>query len=186
LKEILDWFCDAMGMLINDENSAIFFSEFVEEERVHIQPIFSFSAHDIGEGVKYLGFVLKPNNYGKADWRWLIAHIEKRISCWCNRWISCGQLTLVKSVLEVILVYWHLLAYIPKGVLTSIRKICFNYLWKNSVEFLGSHLVAWKQLSKPKSMGGWGLKDLYSFGKALAKNLYGFSLLETTCGGVYL
>jgi hypothetical protein len=123
-----------------------------------------------------LSFILKLNNHGKEDWRWLLARIEKRISCRCNRWISRGsRLSLVKSVLEVILVYWHLLAYIPKGVLTSIREICFNYLWKNSVEFLGSYLVTHKKLSKPKSLGGWGLKDLYSFGKALeGKSLWVF------------
>jgi hypothetical protein len=34
LKEILDWLCDVMIMLINDEKSSIFFLKFVEEERV--------------------------------------------------------------------------------------------------------------------------------------------------------
>jgi len=73
-----------------------YFLDLVEEECVEIQNIFKFSSHDIGGRVKYPMFVLKPNNYGKEDWKWLIACIEKRINCWCNRWISCGGwITLV-------------------------------------------------------------------------------------------
>jgi hypothetical protein len=77
--------------------------------------------------------------------------------------------------MEAILVYWHLLESILKGILTQIRKLCCNYIWKGNIEYLGSHLVNWKLLSQPKVLGGWGLKDLVSFGKALAtKSLWVF------------
>jgi hypothetical protein len=46
----------------------------------------------------------------------------------------------------------------------------------DSFDYLGSHLVNWKRLSKPKNVGGWGLKDLCTFGCSLAaKSLCGFS-----------
>jgi hypothetical protein len=54
-------------------------------------------------------------------------------------------------------------------------KLFFNYLWKGSVEYLGSHLSNWKSLSKPKKFGGWGLKDTWLFGKAsITKSLWIF------------
>jgi hypothetical protein len=78
-------------------------------------------------------------------------------------------------VIEAIPVYWHLLANILKGILAQICKMCFNFLWKGSFEYLGSHLVNWKCLSAPKNASGWGLKDLVSFGCALVvKSLWVF------------
>jgi hypothetical protein len=46
---------------------------------------------------------------------------------------------LVKSVLEAIHVFWHTLAHIPKGILEKIRKVFFNFVWKISCEFKGTH-----------------------------------------------
>jgi hypothetical protein len=68
--------------------------------------------------------------------------IEKRISLWCNRWISKGGiLKLIKYVIKVIHMYLNPLENILKGILVRIRKLCFNYLWKGKFEYLGSHLV---------------------------------------------
>jgi hypothetical protein len=54
---------------------------------------------DLEQGLKYLGFFLKPNQYKKCDWQWLIAKVEKKINTWCNRWLSRGgHLVLVKAV----------------------------------------------------------------------------------------
>eukprot|EP01018_Ginkgo_biloba_P006122 Gb_38546 [translate_table: standard] len=75
LKEILDLYYAATGM--------------------HIE---------LKEGLKYLGFIVKPNANGVKDWSWLIAKVKKRLLVWCNRWISRGgRLTLIKSVLEGVL-----------------------------------------------------------------------------------
>ena len=68
-----------------------------------IKGIFSFQHLDFYSGPKYLGFFLKPNNYGKEDWKWLLSRIEQRITIWCDRWISRGsRCVLIKSVLDAI------------------------------------------------------------------------------------
>ena len=38
---------------------------------------------DLSQGVKYLGFLLKPVGYKYEDWLWLYNKIEARISVWC-------------------------------------------------------------------------------------------------------
>jgi hypothetical protein len=115
-----------------------------EASRLALVNIFPFPSHELNEGLNYLGYRIKPNNYGLKDWGWLVSKVEKRISLWCNRWISRGgHLTLIKSVIEAIPVYWHFLANILKGILHRIRKLCCNYLWKGSFDYLGSHLVKW-------------------------------------------
>jgi len=47
---------------------------------------------------------------------------------WCFIWLSHGdRLTLVKSVLESIHVYWFSLTHIPKGMFDKIRKKRFHF-----------------------------------------------------------
>jgi hypothetical protein len=41
--------------------------------------------------------------------------------------------------------------------------------WKKVKE--GMHLVNWKRIAKPKKTGGWGIKNIFSFGKALAAKI---------------
>jgi hypothetical protein len=32
---------------------------------------------NLEEGLKYLGFIINPNNYKKEDWQWLVGKVEK-------------------------------------------------------------------------------------------------------------
>ena len=107
---------------------------------------------------------------------WLLSRIEKGVNFWCNHWISRGgRLVLIKSILEDILVYWHLLDHIPNGILDRIRKVYFNYLWKGSCDYKGSHLKNWKVISLPKDQGGCGIKKNFLFGKSIeTKSLWNF------------
>lgn len=57
--------------------------------------------------------------------------------------------------------------------LDLIRKKTFNFLWQGNTESFVFHLVKWKTLSKPMCYGGWGVKNVFYFGKALsAKSLW--------------
>jgi len=90
---------------------------------------------------------------------------------------------LVKFVLEAILVYWHKLAHIPKGILEKIKKYCFNILWQGCSDYKGAHWVNWRKLAVPKALGGWGLKDIHLFGPSLAAtSLFGILSQKTVCG----
>ena len=86
--------------------------------------LFHFDHKDLEEGLNYLGFHLKPNDYQIKDWNLLIAKVECRINTWQQTWISrAGRLVLIKSILEAIPVYWMALAGIPKGVIARIQQI---------------------------------------------------------------
>jgi hypothetical protein len=139
------------------------------EELGWLKELLPFDVRSVDEGFKYLGFYIKPNCYNRADWLWLEKKFEKRIVHWTHRWLSLGgRVTLVKAVLESISVYWLSLAKIPKSVLNSIRQRMFSFLWTGKKDKEGMHLISWKRLSKPKKNGGWGIKNIFTFGKALA------------------
>eukprot|EP01018_Ginkgo_biloba_P002192 Gb_33330 [translate_table: standard] len=55
-----------------------------------------------------------------------------------------------------------------KGVLEKIRKLSFRFLWSGNSENESIPLVKWQTIATPKSLGGWWLKNIHLFGKALA------------------
>jgi hypothetical protein len=155
LCEGLILFKHATGMEINKQKSSVTLSYLSGEESLYIYARLPFRVFDLDEGLKYLGFQLKPNDYQKTDWRWLIAKLEKRLKCWSHRWLSrAGRLVLVKAVLEAILVYWMSLAWIPKGILEKMRKLCFLYLWQGNKDKKVLPWVRWDQIATPKALGG--------------------------------
>jgi hypothetical protein len=122
LTNIVDQFRKSIGMQINEHKSTISTSAMTEQEVELYKSTFNYEHKPFDEGMKYLGFHLKPNNYRKVDWAWLIAKLEKRLKAWSFQWLSrVGRLVLVKSVLEAILVYWMSLAWIPRGILENLK-----------------------------------------------------------------
>jgi hypothetical protein len=122
----LTLFKQAMGMLINEHKSSITLASLDGGESLFITSRLPFQVFDLDEGLKYLGFQLKPNDYRKTDWLWLIAKLEKILKVWSHRWLSrAGRLVLVKAVLEAIPVYWMSLSWIPKGILEKVRRLVF-------------------------------------------------------------
>lgn len=79
-----------------------------------------------------------------------------------------GTTDLVKPILVTIPVFFHSLAYIPKGVLEKIRKKCFKFLLTDKKDNEGIPVVKWKNIAKPKEEGAWVLKNIYFFRKSVA------------------
>lgn len=100
---------------------------------------------------------------------WLLSKLEKRIKHWSFKWLSrTDRLVLIKSVLETILIFYTALAWVPKGILATIRKLCGRFLRPWSKEEVVLPWVAWENITLLKSWGGWGIKDLTIFAKALS------------------
>lgn len=105
-KNILSLFCKATGMEPNFGKSTIICVTCLQNEERYASQHFDFVRQELDEGLKYLGFRLKPNGYRIIDWVWLIAKIERRINIWQQEWLSrAGRFTLIKSVLKAILIY---------------------------------------------------------------------------------
>jgi hypothetical protein len=138
---------------------------------LELKTLFGIDSRDLEMGFTYLGYFIKPTSYKAKDWGWLYEKFERRIQHWCNRCLSIGgRYILIKAVLESLPVYWMALAYIPQSVLTKLRKLIFAFLWKNNKQSRGFHLCRWETLSKPKALGGWGLRNLHLSYLALSAN----------------
>lgn len=125
--DIFDNFCKASGMLANHSKSCIYYEEDGEEMVESIGAIFSIRCAPLEMGFKYLGFHLKPNNYGIKDWTWMIEKAERRKRGWSTKWLSKGgRLTLVEAVLQQIMVFWAHLYVIPSKILKM--SVMINFL----------------------------------------------------------
>jgi hypothetical protein len=72
MHEILQLYCKATGMEVNYLNSAIYFNELGDMDEKQLKVLFPFKNVLFQDGLKYLGFNIKPNGYGKNDWTWLL------------------------------------------------------------------------------------------------------------------
>lgn len=89
---------------------------------------------------------------------------------------------MVKVVLEAMPVYWMALTWIPRGILKKIRRLCFSFLWSGSKDKKTIPWVGWERISLPKALGGWGLKNIFHFLKALvAKSGWRLITMKSLC-----
>ena len=71
-------------------------------------------------------------------------------------------------VLEAIPVYWMSLSWIPLATLDKAHRICLHFLWSGHKDASVTPWVRWEKIAKPKSLGGWGLKNILNFVGVLA------------------
>eukprot|EP00253_Pinus_taeda_P029159 PITA_29159 len=179
LQNAMLLFQQATGMKINEHKSSITSVGCSIHESVYASQRFPFVSLSLADGIKYLGFRLKPNGYRIADWLWLIAKVEKRLQVWYHRYLSrAGRLILIKAVIEATPVYWMALTWIPKGILNRLQHICSRFLWAGQQPGRLFAWVKWDTIAKPKCWGGWGIKKLDLFAKALVEKL-GWQLLTS-------
>ena len=86
---------------------------------------------------------------------------------------------MIQGVIQNIIVFWAHLYAIPKKILHDIRRVIMNFLWNGRKDSGKYHLARWDLIMKPKSCGGWGLKDLYTFGRTLLMKSFWRGLKST-------
>jgi hypothetical protein len=72
LKKLLTSFCLASGMEINCQKSCFLAHNMEEELLGRLEEIFEIPIKILDHVMKYLGFLLKPNDYRIYDWIWLL------------------------------------------------------------------------------------------------------------------
>lgn len=75
--EIVTLFAPFIGMEANHTKSTITLSNASPQEARFSQHKFPFQSHHMEDGLKYLGFRIKPHCCRIAEWIWLMVKIEK-------------------------------------------------------------------------------------------------------------
>ncbi|CAN0838702.1 LINE-1 retrotransposable element ORF2 protein [Linum grandiflorum] len=116
----------------------------------------------------YLGLPLGARAANVALWNPMIARVRDRLDTWRARHLSFGgRLTLIKSVLTNLPVYFLSMFRAPAAVIKDFEKIQRNFLWSGHAETRKFHLVSWDRVKTPISRGGLGILDISCLNKAL-------------------
>ena len=106
LDYIISLFILATCMIFNYEKYSFFEAEMTLIEAVDYMNLLQIKDLKLAEGLKYLGFIIKLDDYLRRDWESLIGKIKNRIHLWSNKWLSWGGILIVmKSILESIRLY---------------------------------------------------------------------------------
>jgi hypothetical protein len=64
--------------------------------------------------------------------------------------------------------YWFSLALIPVLIINRIRGRIINFLWEGAMKNVHKiHLLSWDKISREKSLGRWGIQNIFWFNIAL-------------------
>ena len=95
----------------------------------------------------------------------MINGIDK-LASWRGKLLSIGgRLTLIKSCLSNLPVYFMTLFPVPQGIIDKIIKLQRNFLWSGSMDKNTMALINWKAVQLPRVYGG------LSVGNILHRNL---------------
>jgi hypothetical protein len=119
----------------------------------------------------YLGLPLHTKKLPTSILQSLIQKIANRLPGWKRNFLTYpGRELLVKSVLSTMPTYFLTVFKMPKWGLCKIDRFRRSFLWKEEdpEHVKGGHcLVNWQACTRPKNMGGLGIKDLDKFSRAL-------------------
>ena len=130
-------------------------------------------AAELGCGVgslptTYLGLPLGAPHRTVGIWDSMEERFRKRLSSWKRQYISKGRrLTLIRSSLSSLPIYFLSLFRMPKIVCSRLEKIQRDFLWGGGNLERKSHLVNWKTVCQEKSRGGLGVRGLSLMNQAL-------------------
>lgn len=90
-------------------------------------------------------------------WDLVIERIQGKLECWKKSYISMGgRITLIKATLSNLPVYYMSLFKMPLKIISQVKKYQRDFLWKGGFD-KKDHLVNWKEVCRPKLMGGLGI-----------------------------
>ncbi|KAL9667021.1 hypothetical protein QQ045_001366 [Rhodiola kirilowii] len=165
IKSALQLFHSWSGLKVSDEKSAIYFGGCSERETDMMARAVGFQIGRLP--FLYLGVPLDGCSLKKSAYNMIIDKMLSKITSWSAKCLSyAGRLVLIKHVLSAIGSYWMRVLIFPKAVIMKIISICRNFLWPGRSEGRRS-LVSWKDVCRPKELGGLGVKDLNLHNKAM-------------------
>ena len=110
----------------------------------------------------YLGFPLGAHMNKCSAWKPVVKKIENRLASWKAKILSrAGRLTLIKSVLNSLPVYFMSMFKMPKAIALKIVKLQRRFFWgESSATQMSCPMVKWSDIELPRQLGGLGVGNI--------------------------
>jgi hypothetical protein len=116
---------------------------------------------------KYLGVPLIGRAQKEKGFEYVIDQVNAKLMHWkANQLSFAGRVTLAKSVLEAIPIYPMMTNIIPKACIGEIHRIQRSFIRGDTYQARRYHAVGWEMVTRPKNLGGLGLRSLSTMNKA--------------------
>ncbi|GAA0162204.1 hypothetical protein LIER_18346 [Lithospermum erythrorhizon] len=165
-KKPLKDFCADSGQIINYHKSSITFSSATpSHSKLSILEAFNINCANTFGNYLVIHFDIATNR--RDIFNNIVDKIKKRILGWKAKFLNfAGRITLIKSVLQSILVYHMGICTFPIATLNEIDKILANILW-DGAHNTNIHWVNWDFLCTDKNSGNLSFKHLHHFNLVL-------------------
>ena len=170
LMENLTHFGDCSGLKISMSKSSFHSAGIESADIEEIRRITGFSQGSFP--FRYLGIPISDARLTISQYSPLLDKISGYINSWAGANLSyAGRTELVKSVLQGIECFWLSILPIPAGVRSKVIQLCRNFLWSGNCNSNKKPLVAWSEVTLPKSEGGLGIRNIKAWNKALLSKI---------------
>ena len=162
---LLMWFEALSGLKVNMEKS-----ELIPVGRVeNVGELADEFGYKVGNlPSTYLGMPLGAPFKSSGVWDGIEERFKRRLAMWKRQYISKGgRITLIRSTLSNLPIYFMSIFQIPRAVRIRLEKIQRDFLWGGGALEQKPHLVRWSIVCDDKGKGGLRVKSLGLFNKAL-------------------
>ncbi|GJY65904.1 hypothetical protein Tco_0468142 [Tanacetum coccineum] len=141
IKEALDEFKDASGLIPSMPKSTTYFCNVLNHTKLSILHFLPFVEGRLP--VKYLGVPLVSSRLIFKDRKDLNEKVQNRINDWKNKSLSIvRRLQLIQSVMGSMHVFWASVFMLPSHVLLDIEQLMRGFLWCQGSMRKGNSKVA--------------------------------------------
>ncbi|GKD32458.1 RNA-directed DNA polymerase, eukaryota, reverse transcriptase zinc-binding domain protein [Tanacetum coccineum] len=163
---VLHVFYLASGLKINILKSNIYGIGVNEKEVYNMASNAGCTAGNIP--FNYLGLPIGSNMKSTASWKVLVDRFRSRLSTWKANLLSIGgRLTLIKSVLGSLGIYYLSIFRAPELVLNDLERIQTNFFWGGNQDGKKMAWVKWPIILNSFDKGGLNIGSLKAFNLAL-------------------
>ncbi|GKV50356.1 hypothetical protein SLEP1_g57064 [Rubroshorea leprosula] len=159
VKGILRWFELISGLKINFNKSVLYSCHVSDEWRRMAAANLNCKSGSFP--FTYLGMPIGDSMCRRKPWIPVIDNFNKKLAVWKAKSLSIGgRVTLLRSVLSALPIYFMSIFKIPKIVLHELVCLQRKFLWGYTEEKNKIAWLSWEKVCKGRNEGGLGVLDL--------------------------
>lgn len=117
---------------------------------------------------KYLGLPVHIGKSKKSAFAYIKQRIWARIQGWQEKLLSkAGKEILIKAVAQAIPTFAMSCFDLTKSLCDEISSMIGRQWWSQQDKYNKIHWIGWQKLTRSKSLGGLGFRDLHVFNMAM-------------------
>jgi hypothetical protein len=157
----------ASGQRVNMDKSSIFFSKgCTNGVKNEVKGVLDVHNETLNE--KYLGMLMDVGHSRGGAFKYIKDRIWSKVQGWLEKLLSAGgKDVLIKSFTHALLIFSMACFLLPCELCQHINSISRKFWWGCRDGERKPSWVSWREMCKPKHMGGLGFRDIELFNLAL-------------------